>query len=235
MKYFLLNYIKGILYGVFSVIPGLSGGILASNFGDYEQIIKIISNRDLSTYNVKYIFSILCGILSGISFMSRFILIFYQNFNFLFLIFILLFNVYVILKFHYKNNLNLLILFIVIIACFIIVFFVSRMTISIYMTSNCFQIFLYSLIFASSKILPGISSTSILINMKFYEQIMSFFSKPIDSFASAPFFWWTFWILFIIYSLVLIKIVDKLINNNFFNIFIYIITIFNTVIFLLNI
>ena len=37
-----MNIIKGVIYGVFSIIPGLSGGVVASYFGDYQKVINII-------------------------------------------------------------------------------------------------------------------------------------------------------------------------------------------------
>jgi len=71
LKKLFINFIKGVFIGVGAVLPGLSGGVLASVFGVYEPIINFASNlkKDFLA-NVKFFTPILCGGLFGVFLLS---------------------------------------------------------------------------------------------------------------------------------------------------------------------
>lgn len=229
MKYVFLNFVKGVLYGIFSIVPGLSGGVLASRFGDYEKIVKIINKPLLIANNIKYLCSIVFGILFGMFFMSKMILFLYNRFHTTFFLLVMLFNFLIVTKIHLKQGFKLSTFITTVLIISLIIFCYDFVGNDISFNSKFIELLVTSLIFSISKILPGVSSTSILINIGFYEKIIIFYSNPIKSIYFMPFFWIIFWILFFIYSVFLLKIVNKMIEHDSFNYFIYFITIFNSI------
>lgn len=221
-----INIFKGILYGVFSVVPGLSGGILANYFGDYTKCIEIILGEKPILSNLEYLFSIFLGFILGVLVSSNIISFLYNQYTGLFILFVILCNLYIL--FRTLLSIKPKLVFILIsasISMLLIIFFSNRIFIT---KENIFLgCIVPSMLYSFSKVVPGISSTSILINIGFYDILMSFFINPIAVFLRNPFFWFFFWIIFIIVSYVFLKIVNKLIKSKFFEYFIVIILIFN--------
>ena len=232
MNVYLLSIVKGILYGMFSVIPGLSGGALASFFGDYQRCIQILSNKDFNIKSIIYMISLFIGIILGMCVSSYFVLFIYYKFRACFMFLVLTMNTFMILKFLKKIKIDIHLLFIVILG--IIIVYISRFIYSFNFDIGSIPLYLIcSLIYSLSKVLPGISSTSILINIGFYDNILQFYSNPISEIINKPILWILFWITFMIISLKLIKIVNKMINSSSFDYFIFIVMIINTILLLI--
>ena len=66
-KLVIINFIKGIFIGMGAVLPGLSGGVLATVFGIYQPLINFIANlkKDFKA-NVKFFLPVAIGGLCGI-------------------------------------------------------------------------------------------------------------------------------------------------------------------------
>ena len=70
------NLLYGFILGIGFIVPGVSGGVIATILGIYEEIIdKLINiNKDL-TNNLKYILPLLIGIILSILIFSKLIAI----------------------------------------------------------------------------------------------------------------------------------------------------------------
>ena len=74
-------FLRGILYGILSIIPGLSGGVVAYKFGDYDNCLLIINNKDFNFKNLLYLCVLLVSFILGSSFCSRIILDLFYSFT----------------------------------------------------------------------------------------------------------------------------------------------------------
>lgn len=78
---FLLNCLKGILIGSGAILPGISSGVLCIIFGIYEKLLDSIIHffKDIKK-NIKFLLPIVIGIAIGILIFSNFLNYFFINF-----------------------------------------------------------------------------------------------------------------------------------------------------------
>ncbi len=78
---FLLNCVKGILIGSCAILPGISSGVLCIIFGIYEKLLDSILNffKDIKN-NIKFLLPIIIGIAIGVFLFSNFLNYFLINF-----------------------------------------------------------------------------------------------------------------------------------------------------------
>lgn len=198
------NFIKGIIYGIFSITPGLSGGLLAIKLGDYNRIINIISNKEYKKNNILYLFKIIIGFIVGTIIFSNIIHYFYIRFTYLFEVIIILLSIYLLISFIVKIKLSFLRINIIFIISLIIYFILININFTLININLLFLFFISGVIFSFSKIIPGLSGTTILINIGFYKYLLKFFSNPFTMFSNIT-LWFIFWLTFIISSLFIIK------------------------------
>lgn len=227
MTNLLINILKGSLYGIFSVIPGLSGGIIANYFGDYTKCIEIILGERSLLSNLKYVVSIFFGFLLGVLLSSNVIVYLYSQYTVLFISFVILSNLYILFKTLQRVKIELKFLLLIIFITITLIFFMNQSIVSINNKKIVSGFIVSSVLYSMSKVIPGISSTSILINIGFYETLMKFFVNPFFCFFRNPFFWFFFWLLFVLFSYIFLKLANKLIKSKVFDYFIIIILIFN--------
>ena len=69
------NLIYGLIIGLGFIIPGVSGGVIATILGIYETIIEKILNffQDIKN-NTKYLLPLIMGIILSVFFFSKIIL-----------------------------------------------------------------------------------------------------------------------------------------------------------------
>ena len=80
----MINFIKGFLIGIAKIIPGVSGALLAINFGIYERIIYSITHFfDHKKDNIIFLIPILSGLLLSIILFSNIIIYLLNNYRFL--------------------------------------------------------------------------------------------------------------------------------------------------------
>lgn len=221
------NILKGILYGIFSIIPGLSGGILAKSFGDYDKLINIYNEKTFNKSSITYVLFIFTGFYFGMTFFSKIILYLFNNYFMLFKYMIILINIIILIKYIKKSNCNLkdLITFFII---SIIIYFVFNIF-NFKLDKYKYLSFIYlGIIYSISKIIPGLSGTSILVHFNLYEKILVMLSNPVKSFISFPFKWSLFLVSFLIVSIILLKLIYK--YNDFFDYIIVIIMFINIII-----
>ena len=201
------NLLKGTLYGSFSIIPGLSGSAMAVYLNDYDKILDILIIRKSFKNNILYIISIGLGFLFGIIISSNVLLLLFNKYFKPFIIAILFINIFIIISTINKYSEKIIKILISIIFVLLMYYIIPEINISI--TNKIMYIFLVSFLYSLGKVIPGVSTTSILININSYNFLLQFFSNPIYSFFNNMIFWGLFWIMFLIYSLLLLKLVYK--------------------------
>lgn len=216
------NIIKGVIYGVFSICPGLSGGMLALKLGDYYRIISIINNKKYSKKEIFYLSSILIGFIIGSILFSNLINYLYIKYYTFFNIFVLLVTIYLVTNFAFKSKItNVELVFLLILSIFIGLFMCNLKLPNI----NLIILFIISgFIFSFSKVIPGFSGTSIFINIGFYKYLLNFFSNPLIFFNNI-FLWSLFMLIFLISTILLIKFVS--IQDKFFEYCVIVIMLVN--------
>lgn len=78
---FLLNCLKGILIGSGAILPGISSGVLCIIFGIYEKLLDSIIHffKDIKK-NIKFLLPIVIGVAIGVLIFSNFLNYFFINF-----------------------------------------------------------------------------------------------------------------------------------------------------------
>lgn len=79
---FLLNCVKGILIGSGAILPGISSGVLCIIFGIYEKLLDSILHffKDIKK-NIKFLLPIIIGVTIGVLIFSNFLNYFLINFS----------------------------------------------------------------------------------------------------------------------------------------------------------
>lgn len=78
---FILDCIKGIAIGAGAILPGISSGVLCVIFGIYEKLVDCILNffKDFKT-NIKFIFPILIGVAIGVILFGNILRYLFENY-----------------------------------------------------------------------------------------------------------------------------------------------------------
>lgn len=165
--------LKGIIIGIAKIIPGLSGAVLMISFNLYDKAIYALTSFfDNPKKNFQFLFNLSVGIIIGIVFFSNILNYFITNYyaytTSLF-IGLILGGIPVIFKNITKNKSN----YIIIIISFIIMILLSISNINnnYVLKNNYLDIiifFISGLLEALGTILPGISSTALLMLMGVY-------------------------------------------------------------------
>ena len=229
MKLVFWNIFKGIIYGLCSIIPGLSGGVISVYLGDYEKCLSAFSSIHNFVNSRNYLFSLGFGFITSVIISSSFILFLYGNYLIYFKILVFFVNIFILLSQIKKQNNIGITLYLILLSVFL--FIISRSVNITFVNLNknfLFSSFIYSI----SKVVPGVSGTTILINIGFYQKLLFFFSSPLVSFFKNPFFWFFFWSVFVLFSIIMIEIMRRFVNSKFFSFFLFEITFLNFMIFL---
>lgn len=199
--------LKSIIVGIFSLLPGVSGSALAITFNLYDRFFKSIHNiKDNKIFLIELFIGILIGLFIG----SK-ITIYIIGFNIIYyaLIGVILSEIPVLIKKCKSLYLPLVISFIL---SALTNFFTSTFLINININ---IRMLLGGILFSFGKIIPGISSSCLLLSLGIYKDIMIIFSKPSIILN-------TYYIPFIIGSLIGILIFTKILTymiNNYYNLF----------------
>ena len=169
-------FIKSFIIGIGKIIPGVSGAILAINFGLYEKIITALTCFfDDWKNNLKFLFIVIIGGLFGVVIGSKGLLFLFNNYQFLTLMFfngLIIGGSYIFAKgIEYRKNDIFFILFIILVA---IVSFIPIKNINI---SNNIMLLLGGFIEVFASIVPGISATSLLMLLGVYNQVLLLISN----------------------------------------------------------
>lgn len=202
------NILKGFIIGIGKIIPGVSGALLAISLGVYDKSIYYINNfRCNKKESTKYLFPIILGIIISIIFFSKiinYLLDEYYVLTMLFFTGLIIGTIPNSLKEVNKKDYYLVAI------SFLIFFLFSLLgTNNIYVLKgnivDMVVLFISGLLEALGTVVPGISSTALLMTVGTYKIIISSLASLSNIKIIIPFCIGT-----IIGLLSIIKIIDYL-------------------------
>ena len=220
---FISLFLKGILIGSAMMMPGVSGGVIAVIFNVYDQMIFSLYNIFKNfKKNFIFLFILSCGVFTGAIFFSKIILFFYVNYEVLtkFLFIGLIIGSIPCLMKNVREKTNKNINYIITIIFFIISFFIFVLTKKVFninFSNNLtfINLFLSGFIYSIGKVIPGISSSLLLMLIGMYEFVLKIIANPFVYLKSNFNIVMYFLIGLIIGIILLLIIVNKLLNNSY--------------------
>lgn len=218
---FFKNLLCGIVIGIGFIIPGVSGGVLAAIMGIYDKIIFSINNLFKNfKKNITYLLPIIIGSLLGIFGFSKIILFCLNNHkDFVSYVFIglILGSVPFLLK-EIKNKTDKRIAkvsFISALLLGIFLYFLENYFNIEYNTSNFLVMIIAGFFYAIGKIVPGISGSALLMVIGVYEYLLRIIANPFNVTSNILISLIPFIISFIISAIIILKLINYLIINQF--------------------
>ncbi len=216
------NLIYGLIIGLGFIIPGVSGGVIATILGIYEEIIdKLINFKKDVINNFKFIFPLFLGIFLSILIFSKIILYLLANkyyfISYVFIGLILGSIPYLFKEIKNKTNKNIsLIPFLITFIFGIFLFYLEGSISSTQANLNIFTMLIAGFIYSIGKIIPGISGAALLMLIGIYEYLLNFLANPIlllDIHIIIKFI--PFIISFLLSSIIILKLINYLLKNHF--------------------
>jgi len=220
---YLKNFIYGLIIGIGFIIPGVSGGILATILGVYETILEKLSNiKNHFKENILYLLPLITGIILSILLFSKLILYFLKNHNnfisYVFIGLILGCLPYLFQEIKNKTNKNISVpYFFISFILGIILFLIEKNNINNVITPNLFLMFIAGIFYAIGKLVPGISGAALLMLLGIYEYLLKILANPLSISFNQIILFIPFILSFIISSIFIIKIINYLLNHHFRN------------------
>ena len=177
----MLLFLKSFIVGIGKIIPGVSGAMLAINFGIYEKLLDSLTNfinnwKD----NLRFIIIFCMGLFLAIILCSGVILYLLNNYKFITMMFFL--GLIIGGTYNFSKNIRYSIKNIFLIIFVIISFLV--LSFSDYIFYNSFKdnmiFFLGGFIEIFASIVPGISGTSLLMMVGIYDEVLNMLSSIFD-------------------------------------------------------
>ena len=217
----LRNFLYGLIIGIGFIIPGVSGGVLATILGIYNEIIERLLNFKKDIENkFLYITPLLIGILISIFLFSKIILYLLNNkllfISYVFIGLILGCIPYLIKEIKLKTKKNISITFFLITFILgIILYLFQEMSKEMVSTPNIIRMSLAGVFYALGKIVPGISGASLLMLLGVYKYFLSIIANPLNINLKIIIIFIPFVITFLISAYFILKAIDYLLNNHF--------------------
>lgn len=172
LKENLMIIIKGMVVGTGAILPGVSGGVLCVAFGIYEPLMDVLSDPvNNIKKHLKLLIPFLIGWLIGFLLLAKLMSFVFERYESLAII---LFAGLIIgtlpLMFKQLNHKNYL-LFAITSIIFIFVFKKLDSVYALSIEANSFWYMISGIIWGLSLIVPGLSSSSLLIIMGLYQKI----------------------------------------------------------------
>lgn len=189
--YYLKNIFKGFIIGGGLILPGVSGGVLAVILGIYEPIIHSISHffKDIKN-NLHFLLPIFLGLGLGVVIFGNIISIAFKEYpmeTYYTFIGLIIGGIPILYKEVLKGGSKHLsvLSFVVSFIIAVILFVLGRDTLNInffnHFNNNVIKwilLFITGFIFISGKIIPGISSSFLLMLVGMYEYFLKIISNP---------------------------------------------------------
>lgn len=180
-----MNILKGIIIGIAKIIPGLSGTVLMISFNLYDKAIEAITCFfDNPKENFCFLLKIFIGVIIGIVFFSKLVSYFINNYylyTISLFIGLIIGGLSVIKKEVRRNKSNYLLLIVSFLAMMWLSF--SNLT-SIYTLKNngidMLVFIVAGFLDAIGTILPGVSSTALLMIIGIYPYYIDVLSNLLD-------------------------------------------------------
>lgn len=162
-------FIKGLIVGLFKIIPGLSGSLMAYNLNIYDDCINKLNN--LFNYNnIKYLLNVGIGILISIVLFSKIISYLYLNYCFIFMMISILL-ISSTTKIYFKNKLLFIITLIISLILLLFKFNIN------FGSDSILNTLLLGIIEAISTIVPSLSGSAIFMMLNSYDYVLSLYSS----------------------------------------------------------
>lgn len=170
------NFFKGFIVGIGKIIPGVSGAMLAMSLGIYDKAISSINNfRENKKENIKFLFPIVIGIILSIIIFSKIIdyslTKFYLETMLLFVGLVIGGIPSIIKKTDRRDTAIVIVTFL-----FFVLISIANINNS-YIINNNFidylMFFISGFLEAIGSVVPGISSTAMLMILGTYQTIIS--------------------------------------------------------------
>ena len=225
---FIYLFLIGILIGTAMIIPGVSGAVIAVIFGVYDKLIASLTNlfKDFKK-NMLFLSVLGSGILVGAVWFSNIMMFLYEKCEVatkLSFIGLILGGVPFLIGEVRKNKeekINIKILFITLLFSLTLWYYsknLINLTINFNNSSkviNFLLLFLAGFIYSVGKVIPGISSSFLLIIIGMYEFVLSVMANPVNALITSfdkilPF------ILGLVFGvIVLLKLMNFLLDKKF--------------------
>lgn len=189
----LYNFFAGIVIGSGFILPGVSGGVLALVFGIYEKLVKSVSTFFKNPKeNIKFLFPILLGMGVGVVILGNALKFvfnkYYMEACFLFIGLIIGGVPILFKKVNEKGKLN----YVLVVISFILSFSLfmlgkNKLDLSSSMNGGIdefLKMILAGFIFISGKVIPGISSSFMMMLIGMYEYVLDIMAHPITAFTT---------------------------------------------------
>ena len=215
------NLIYGLIIGLGFIIPGVSGGVLATILGIYDKIItKLLNfNKDFKN-NFAYLCPIIIGIFLSVLFFSKIILYLLNNhlefISYVFIGLIIGCPPYLFHEIKIKTNKSIAIIpFFLTFTFGIILFIIENNSLNTTFTPNVLTMFLAGILYSIGKLVPGISGAALLMLIGVYEYFLQIIANPLSINLSIILYFIPFFIAFIISSIFILKIINYLLTQHF--------------------
>lgn len=215
------NLFLGIILGIGFIIPGVSGGVIATILGIYDNIINRLNNLFKNFKdNILYLLPLIIGIIISILFFSKLILYLLNNkLNFISYVFIGLILgciPYLFKEIKIKTQKNMAVIPLVIAFIFgIILFIIEKNSLQNSSKPNFLLMFIAGFLYAVGKIVPGISGAALLILLGIYEYFLSIIANPLTINFNTIITFIPFIFSFLISAIFIVKLINYLLNTHF--------------------
>ncbi len=215
------NLIYGLIIGLGFIIPGVSGGVLATILGIYDKIIFKITNltKNLKE-NLTYLIPIIIGIILSVLIFSK-IILYLLNYKLEFISFVFIGFItgcipYLINEIKIKTSKNIaLIPFFIALLLGIILFIIENNLGKEITNPNFFIMILAGIFYAFGKIVPGISGAALLMILGIYKYFLNIIANPFNINIYILIKFIPFIISFLISAILIIKIMNILLTKYF--------------------
>ena len=182
------NLLIGLIIGIGLILPGVSGGVIAVVLNVYDRLIYSMNKllKDPKT-SLKFLIPIGIGIIIGVSLLGKLLnyLLFEKNYIETYFVFIGLILGSVpklINQTKKKGNPNYILMLTTFVLSLTLFILGKDSVISLSVNNNTFiGLFLTGFIFSTGKIVPGISSSFLLILIGTYEYFLKIIVDPIGT------------------------------------------------------
>lgn len=219
----LKNFFYGIIIGIGFIIPGVSGGVLATILGIYDTILDKLNNlfHDFKK-NLLYLAPIMLGIIFSILIFSKIILYLLNNqlifISYVFIGLILGCIPYLLKEIKTKTEKNISIIYFSLSFIFgFFLFLIEKNDITGLETPSIFTMFIAGILYSIGKLVPGISGAALLMLLGVYTFFLDIIANPLSISFHDIYLFIPFIISFIFSSIIIIKLIDYLFKNHFRN------------------
>lgn len=172
----LIDFFKGILIGLFMLVPGISGGSIAIIFGIYERLLTSLNNL-FKTFksNVIFLFVVGLGGVLGIILSSFVLAFFIENYYYEML------YIFIGIMLHHTGNImskikktNLIKSLIFILVGLFLGYLMTKIPIGLLcIKNNILSLLILGIFLAVALILPGISVSYVLLIFGIYNDVIT--------------------------------------------------------------